>query len=933
MNHSDKRKSLSYFEGIFDTASEGMLIVDASGHILQTNPAFDNLLGYKRSELKGKHFTEVIHTSKEVRKLTSLIKIHHFQRSRNLPLEIELMHKEEIAIPVRFRSVLLEDDTGEVVEAIGIVEDLRAHKGENDLKQKVQETQDTLLNLLANSGDAIMVANANGHITAANEALLQMLGYQEKEVIGKHVVELSPYEGNFTTTTGEVVSIAEEYVNYQVEKANELFEKGKVTNHTTYLIRKDGILVPVESTLSLLKDQNGERKGTIAICRDITEHKHAERKLRETKDHLDNVIQSSLDCIVVSDSKGNIIRVNKSFLELLGYKEEEVMGMHTAQFPPTEVGTYESTTGELVKLDEGFFNDSQLMITRLFEEGKIENRESYFIRKDRKVVPVEENIVLLYNEKGDMTGSVGIIRNITERRKADRKIKETKDFLESIIENSKDGIVIVDGKGYILSLNSALEAMSKFRKKELIGEHISVLAAEDKDVRKNIVDKTREMFEKGFATYEAVSKTKEGNYINIECNTSMIKDDKGNYIAGVSIIRDITERKEMEAKLFQSEKIRFLGELAGGVAHNFNNILAVIMGRANLLQMNIEAPLGMEERRKSVLALKRGLKAIEKASQEGAEVVRKIQEFTRDARDDEYVTPVNINKTIEDAIELTRIQWKDYAGSKGIKIEVKKDFSPIPFLTGNQLELKKVFINLIDNAIDAMPQGGNIKVKTFKQNNYIVASIEDTGVGIAEDKKDSIFDPFFTTKGPQSRGLGLSVSYGIINRHKGTIKVDSSEGKGTTFTIQFPLSKEHVETKIIKPMPETQRKAKVLVIEDEENICELFKDVLTEKGHQVETVSDGIEGTKLFEANEFDLVFTDLGMPRMSGWEVAEKIKGIDKSVPVFLMTGWNIEQKESEIKEKGVDLIIKKPFTMDQVLDIVQQGMLLRDQFKKAYQ
>jgi CheY-like chemotaxis protein len=230
-----------------------------------------------------------------------------------------------------------------------------------------------------------------------------------------------------------------------------------------------------------------------------------------------------------------------------------------------------------------------------------------------------------------------------------------------------------------------------------------------------------------------------------------------------------------------------------------------------------------------------------------------------------------------------------------------------------------------------MPQGGDIKIRTFKQDNYVFVSIEDTGVGIPDDKKDSIFDPFFTTKGPQSRGLGLSVAYGIINRHRGTIKVDSITDQGTAFTIKLPLSKKTVEAKIIKPIPEEERKARILVIEDEVDMRELLKDILTDKGHKVETVSNGMEGVKLFEKKKFDLVFTDLVMPRMSGWEVAEKIKGINKDAPVFLITGWDVELKDSEMKENGVDFFIKKPFNMDHIFNVIQEGMTLRTQFKGA--
>jgi len=523
------------------------------------------------------------------------------------------------------------------------------------------------------------------------------------------------------------------------------------------------------------------------------------------------------------------------------------------------------------------------------------------------------------------------MRDITERKKAERELRETKEFLENVIENSKDGILIVNEKGYIFSCNTAMEQMSGFSKEEMFGKHASILTIEDKEMREKILKKTAELFEKGFAAYESKFKSKDGGCIDVECISSMIKNEKGDYIAGLSILRDITERKKMEEQLLQSEKLKSLGELAGGVAHDFNNVLAAILGRAQLLKMTMETPLKKQERRKSVLNLKKGLEIIEKAARDGAETVRRIQEFSRKRTDDKDFTQVDINELINHALEFTRVRWKDNAESKGIKINIQKKLSPIPSTSGSASELREVFTNLINNAIDAIAQGGSIKIRTFKEDSHISIKIEDTGVGIANDRKDRIFDPFFTTKGVQSTGLGLSVSYGIINRHQGTITVDSVEGEGTTFTIKLPISEKVIEKEQVKPMPEEQKKARILVVEDEEEVRDILSAILMKGGHQVETASDGSKGIKLFEKKEFDLVFTDLGMPGMSGWQVAEKIKSINRRVPVALITGWNVELKKSELRESGVDLIVYKPFEVNQVLRLVQEGMALRNRFKAA--
>ena len=318
-----------------------------------------------------------------------------------------------------------------------------------------------------------------------------------------------------------------------------------------------------------------------------------------------------------------------------------------------------------------------------------------------------------------------------------------------------------------------------------------------------------------------------------------------------------------------------------------------------------------------------GLEVIEKASFDGAETVRRIQEFARKRSDDKDFTQVEINELLDNSLEFTRMRWKDQAESKGIAVDIQKEFSPLTPALGSASELREVFTNIINNALDAMPEGGILKVKTSKEDDLIVISISDTGVGIPEAILDRIFDPFYTTKGVRSTGLGMSISYGIINRHKGTIAVESNEGKGTTFTIKLPSVKqssrpgEKAETKQLE-----QRKAQILIVEDEEEVRKLLSDILTSAEHSVVVASNGNQGLEIFEEGSFDLVFTDLGMPDLSGWEVAKKIKTINENVPIVLVTGWNVILEEDKKNNNDVDVVIQKPFQVDQVLRAVQELM-----------
>jgi len=513
---------------------------------------------------------------------------------------------------------------------------------------------------------------------------------------------------------------------------------------------------------------------------------------------------------------------------------------------------------------------------------------------------------------------------IEERlNETETKLKESEEKYHNLIEFANVGIIAVEDDK-IIQVNKRAEEIYGYSKEELIGQSTDILTPEKYSKQhKELLNKILKFGKVKKMIFEEEGLRKDGTLFPIEISFSLSQPKENTLI---SVMRDITERKEMEKKLLQSEKLKSLGELAGGVAHDFNNVLAAILGRVQLLRTQIVLPPGKKEKRKSVLDLKAGLEIIERAAIDGSETVRRIQEFSRRRTDDQDFTQVDINELVNNALDFTKVRWKNEAESKGIQIKIQKEFSSLPTTAGSASELREVFANLINNAVDAMPQGGQIKVKTVKEDSHIAVTLEDTGSGISRDIKDRIFDPFFTTKGVQSTGLGLSVSYGIINRHRGTIKVDSVEGEGSTFTIQLPLSKEtggqKDKEKRITSVSMKQRKARILVIEDEEDVRQLLSDILTDSGHEVETASDGNHGVEMFKKKEFDLVFTDLGMPGLSGWQVAEQIKGIDKNIPVALITGWKVRLAVSELEKSGIDFIVNKPFRLDQVLKLVKDGL-----------
>jgi len=383
----------------------------------------------------------------------------------------------------------------------------------------------------------------------------------------------------------------------------------------------------------------------------------------------------------------------------------------------------------------------------------------------------------------------------------------------------------------------------------------------------------------------------------------------------------LKELRQAQDQMIQAEKLRAMGEMASGVAHDFNNVLAVILGNIQLLLHQFEH-LGPDE-------IRERLKVIEKASKDGAETVRRIQEFTGVKKDKEFVS-LHLNEIVEGVAVITEPRWKDQAQKKGIQIELVKELGEISTILGNPSELREVLTNMIFNAVDAMPRGGKITISTRPQSDdWVELRVSDTGTGMTEEVKKRIFDPFFTTKGVTSSGLGMSVSYGIIKRHGGEVLVESEPGKGTTFIIHLPKGYGGEVTELEKQVLKSgdkKRSARILVIDDEDPVRDILSRMLRAKGHEVAVASDGEEGIEQFKKEEFDLVFTDLGMPGISGWEVGKTLKQLNPKIPVAMITGWGMELNREKMRENGIDLIVSKPFNFDQVIQLVSEAMELRE-------
>jgi GAF domain-containing protein len=362
--------------------------------------------------------------------------------------------------------------------------------------------------------------------------------------------------------------------------------------------------------------------------------------------------------------------------------------------------------------------------------------------------------------------------------------------------------------------------------------------------------------------------------------------------------------------MVRTEKLRALGEMAAGVAHDFNNLLAVIVGRSELLLRRVSDP-----------DLARGLETIRQAGLDGAQTVRRIQEFTRTRRTRPF-RRVDLLDVIREVVEMTRPRWKDEAQSHGLSYEVVIEGGPVPWVAGRPEELREVFTNLLANALEAMPGGGRLVFGLATEGSVAVATVRDTGVGMSPETARRVFEPFFTTKGPQGSGLGLSVVWGIVARHGGTVEVDSRPRAGATFTVRLPVARAAPEPPAGGPPARPARPARVLVIDDETGVRDVLRDLLGGEGYTVIDAPDGPSGLALSEAEPVDLVLSDVSMPGMSGWEVAQACHVRSPHVPVGLITGWGDRLDPAELARHGVRFVVAKPFEAAEVLNRVGDAL-----------
>ncbi len=542
-----------------------------------------------------------------------------------------------------------------------------------------------------------------------------------------------------------------------------------------------------------------------------------------------------------------------------------------------------------------------------------------YVDIDSAVEAAKQQHIISYELKPlDTSRLLTILKQVVKRRSVEADIQK----LTHAVDQSSSTIIITDANGNIEYTNPEFTKLTGYTSEEVIG-------------------KTPRIFKSGTALpvfYEELwitiksgkewkgefcNKKKSGELYWESASISPVKNSEGVITNFIAVKDDITERKKMEEALLQTEKLKSIGTITAGISHEFNNILAIISGKAQLLEMTYKGDKALIDE----------LRVIAKAANDGAEITSNMLKFAKTKPDTKEFVSYDIRELIRHSIDFTKPRWMNEAQARGIGYKMNtEDMKCVPFIMCKPSEIREVFINVINNALDAMPGGGNISFSTWSGDDIVNVSITDTGEGMPENVKKNIFDPFFSTKGVDGTGLGMSMVYGIVTSHGGEIVVGSEIGNGTTFTMQFPTTDKK---RSLIEAPDTEQKTsvkclRILVVDDEEAILGILNQFLDRAGHTVKVVSNGADAIKMIHGEIFDLVLCDLVMPNVFGYDVVKALNGLKNRPKIGIISGWNKKSTPGEGKGLKVDFFLKKPFKNKELIKQINKAFSADSNDKK---
>jgi two-component system, cell cycle sensor histidine kinase and response regulator CckA len=727
--------------------------------------------------------------------------------------------------------------------------------------------------ILDTASEGICALNADGQMTYVNRRAAEMLRYEGPEaLLGRQIVELMFEEDR--------------------RESNPVLEgwKGGLQNQFDFRLQcRTGAELWVLASTSPILDQGGNFAGALVMFTDVTARRRAERALRESEARYRRIVETANEGIWMTDASWRTEYVNRVMADMMGYRPEEIVGRTFLSF---------------------VFDDDRDAVQDLIgplREGVREPTELRLRRKGGAEIWVTTSTTQILDERGGLEGLLAMCTDVTARRRAAAERAR----LNSAVEQAAEAIMMTKRDGTIVYVNPSWQRLSGYSSTEVLGRTPRLLRAEVQNP-KVYADLWETILDGRVWRGELTNRHKNGSLYTLEETITPVRDEGGRITEFIAFGQDTSTRRDLEARLRQSQKMEAVGRLAGGVAHDFNNLLTVITGYSERLL----GGLAEDD------PLRKGAEAIKRSADRAASLTRQLLAFSRR----QILAPkvLDLNHVVSNMNKLLqRLIGED------IEL-VTRSAADLGRIKADPNQVEQVIMNLAVNSRDAMPQGGTLTIETsnvqldkafagqylgLQPGPYVLLAVTDTGCGMDQETQSHLFEPFFTTKEQgKGTGLGLSTTYGIVKQSGGYIWVESEVGKGTTFRIYLPRIDEATEA----PAPAVEARSAphgsetILLVEDEEAVRHLLRDILLRYGYTVLEAENGPQAISLCRAHPgpIHLVVTDMVMPQMSGWEVADAVSALRPKARIIYMSGY-IEHVvvEQRVLESGV-AFLGKPFT-----------------------
>ena len=631
------------------------------------------------------------------------------------------------------------------------------------------------------------------------------------------------------------------------------------------------------------------------------------RRLVEQHALLHCLIDSIPDPIYFKDNRGLYLGCNKAYSEFVGQEEVDMISRTNSESQPSD-----------------HFRDAHMEDLRVLANGEPTEMEGWVSGADGEEVYHSTLKIPYLESAGGSTGMIGISRDLTKRIQMEQEMRR----LAVAVEQSTESIMIADVEGSVLYVNAAFESITGYTPGEVLGTPPNLLRSDSHD---------DEFYKKLLSTISSGSKweghitscRKDGALFDVEAIIYPIHDDSGAVLNYVAISRDVTQEMALEKQMRQTQKMNAIGELAGGVSHDFNNILTAILGYVALCMNNVEENSKVHGY----------LKEVVKAGDRAAKLVRQILTFSR--QEEQEFQPVDLQPVIEDSLSMVQTTIKS-------NIKVETDIADsCGAIFGDTTQLQQVVVNLCTNAVHALGKGEGVLSVSLKQIEllgkkygdrmvdldpglYACVTVSDTGCGMAPETLERIFEPYYTTKKKgEGTGFGLSIVHGIARKHRGYISVESVLEQGTTFHLYLPLLLENAEEKqkaIDLSTPEGF--GHILFVDDDDAVLSMGSEIFESFGYSVATAVDGKQALELFrkEPEAFDALVSDYSMPEMNGYELISECLSLHPGLPAILCSGYMEKADGENLKELGNTVFMSKPLDWRKLSRTLQQEINKQD-------